>query len=326
MHSEQILFLCSSLVSRLINGNKILSTESIKKILVIKLDEIGDMIYMLHVLEALKEEYPEARIDVMSRSLNISLVESKGIENVITDGNIPGGRYDVILDMRGTWGTMFQSLLRKCRFRYDRGTIRLKNKLDNGQLHERITNWEIAKPILDSAEYRDPTLSCREEERLELDLTLQATGITKGQYALMHTGARDPIRRWPAERFLELSKRLFEQKGMRTVICGGPEESAEIDANFTADHILNLAGETNLLQLSDLCAHAKIFIGNESGPLHFAVINKTPLVGLFGAGVKDVFYPYNENQVVLHKLELPLEDRLKAISVDEVWNALPEGV
>jgi len=326
MHSEQILFLCSSLVSRLINGNKIPSAESIKKILVIKLDEIGDMIYMLHVLEALKEEYPEARIDVMSRSVNRSLIESKGIESVTTDGKIPGGRYDVILDMRGNWGTMFRSLLWKCRFRYDRGSIRLKNKLNNGQLHERLTNWEIAQPILDSAEYRDPTLSCKEEERFELDQTLEAAGITKGQFALMHTGARDPIRRWPAERFLELSKRLFEQKGLRTVICGGPEESAEIDAHFTADHILNLAGKASLRQLSYLSAQARVFVGNESGPLHFAVINRTPLVALFGAGVKDVFYPYHENQMILHRLDLPVEDRLPAISVDDVWNALPDGI
>lgn len=326
MHGEQLLFLCSSIVTRLINGNRDPSVESIGRILVIKLDEIGDMIYTLHVLEALQEVYPDAQIDVLCRPMNKSLVESTGIQNIITTGEIPSGRYDVVLDMRGNWSTMIRSLFRKCRFRYDRGSIRLKNKLAGGQKHERITNWEIAKPVLGAAKYRDPRLSCSQEETFELEGILQDQGIKKGHYVVMHTGARDPIRRWPAERFLELSKRLFEQKGLPTVICGGPEESKDIDAQFTDGYILNLAGKTSLRQLSALCAGAKLFVGNESGPLHFAVINKTPLVALFGAGVKDVFYPFHEDQVVLHRTELAIEDRLNAISIEDVWRALPDHV
>ena len=61
-----------------------------------------------------------------------------------------------------------------------------------------------------------------------------------------------------------------------------------------------MAGETNLLQLAALMRSAKLFVGNESGPLHFAIIEKKPLVALFGPGVENVFYPLYPNQKVIH--------------------------
>jgi ADP-heptose:LPS heptosyltransferase len=84
-------------------------------------------------------------------------------------------------------------------------------------------------------------------------------------------------------------------------------------------------GEFNLLEYAALCEKAKLFIGNESGPLHIAAAMNTPNVALFGPGVKDVFYPKNEKSIVHHyflatghKQQTIENSTIFTITVDEV--------
>ena len=56
----------------------------------------------------------------------------------------------------------------------------------------------------------------------------------------------------------------------------------------------------SLSEFSCLCSKANFYVGNESGPLHIASAFDVPLLGLYGPGVPNVFYPMGKNSKVLH--------------------------
>lgn len=300
---EKLLYLASSLIGRLSRTAKTLDSNSIQSILIVKLDEIGDMIYALEVIRRIGRKYPNATISVYCKAMNNALVNSLPINAVvINDASDLGKFYDVQVDLRGDWKTLKRAVLGKCSWYFERGSIRLNNKLSGGQTHEYVTNRQIVIPLMDE------TWEASDLHRLDIDPNQLASaknllGDTGDQgYCVMHCGARDLARRWPAEKFANLADLIYDNLKIRTVLVGseGEREVIEQVANLAPNATLNLVGKTSLMELAALIRNASFFVGNESGPLHFAILERIPLVALFSKGVKDVFYPLFPNQHVIH--------------------------
>lgn len=99
---------------------------------------------------------------------------------------------------------------------------------------------------------------------------------------VIHPGARPPARRWPAERFAALARRL-RADGLTVVVVGGPgdrETLAAVRAHL--DPAVPVIADLSLGGLAALLARATLFIGNDSGPAHLAVAVDTPSLRLFG--------------------------------------------
>ncbi len=146
LNKEQFYFFASALISGFINFIK--PKKPVQSILVIKLDEIGDMVYALHILEHLKNQYPDAPITLLCKPFVKPLVQNNpAISNIIHE--IPlTSKFELIVELRGNWDTL-KYALRKMPFkRLDRGTVRLNNKLHGGQKHEVITNFEVIESLL----------------------------------------------------------------------------------------------------------------------------------------------------------------------------------
>jgi len=301
--TEKILYFCTSFTSSLVNAFK-QRPNQLDSVLVVKLDEIGDMMYTLHCIEAIAQQHPNAAIDVYCKSMNNDLVKQTGVvRNIFNDENELLKRYDLQIDFRGNWKSLLRALSGKCTMYLDRGSIRLKNKFHGGQKHEIETNQETIQWLFpDDYNWSKPILNVSEPDQAFVSSLLEEQGIHK--YVVMHCGARDEARRWPTDRFASVIDHIHEKYSLKTVLVGSPNEqelNAEV-CNQTTNAI-NFAGKTNLLQLGALMRSAKFFVGNESGPLHFAIVEQKPLVALFGPGVKDVFYPLYPNQKVIHHLE-----------------------
>lgn len=305
------------------NGTAQWAEETPGRILIVKLDEIGDMIYTLHVLESLRTVYPSSELTLLCKPVCGNLVEPICLDRISHSMDILKEKFDVQIDLRGTTASLL-SVLRGNSSRYlDRGTVRLRQKIRGGQLHERLTNWEIVRPLLGDLPYRDPQVRPNDDDEQHIGNILSEFG--SGRFVVMHSGANAVERRWPAERFRELGEKLHSRFGLKTILCGGPDETpvtsriAENSVSF-----LDLAGQTTLRQLFVLCGKASLFIGNESGPLHLATVAGTPLVALFGPGVPNVFYPYGEKTRIIHPLDRPVEERIASIEVEEVYRCCEE--
>jgi ADP-heptose:LPS heptosyltransferase len=102
-----------------------------------------------------------------------------------------------------------------------------------------------------------------------------------------------PLRRWPANRYVELARRLIRRyPELRVAITGSPNETASAAAlaeQVGSDRCFNLAGRTTLRQLLVLYTLAEVLITNDSGPAHFASLTNIDVVALFGPEHPGIF-------------------------------------
>lgn len=267
------------------------------------------MIYTLHVLEHIRDRYPDAEITLYCKKFNFPLIAGLDVVNQMADEKDKlTGKYDLQINLRSDWPMFFRAF--RAKRRLERGCIRLQNKLRGGQTHEVYTNFNTIKPVLPKhTEMKWPHIVDTAEDEEEVEQLLKSNGIDR--FALIHAGARDIARRWPAERFAAIADWLSDQYGLQVVFGGGPNEKEEIDhiLEYCQKTHFNFAGRTTLTQFAALCKKAVVFIGNESGPMHIANVTNTPLVALFGPGVREVFYPYGDNVKILHHYRDPKTQR-----------------
>ena len=64
---------------------------------------------------------------------------------------------------------------------------------------------------------------------------------------------------------------------------------------------INLAGKTTVKQLAAVVRQCKLFIGNETGPMHIAASVGTPVISFFGPQVSDRFQPFSQKKIVLER-------------------------
>jgi ADP-heptose:LPS heptosyltransferase len=105
---------------------------------------------------------------------------------------------------------------------------------------------------------------------------------------VIHPGATDPRRRWPAGRFAEVARRAARD-GLRVVLVGDGDDAALADriastATTSGEPVVSLAGRLSLPELAGVLANADVFVGNDSGPRHLAQAVGTPTASVYWVG------------------------------------------
>jgi len=111
-----------------------------------------------------------------------------------------------------------------------------------------------------------------------------------------HAGAGAPVKLWDVARWAHTLDALARTHGAAIVLTGGPAEAplARAIADRLSRPPLVLAGETTLGQLAALFARCRLVLGADSGPLHLAVAVGAPTVHLFGPVDPALFGPWGE--------------------------------
>lgn len=144
-------------------------------------------------------------------------------------------------------------------------------------------------------------------------------------------GAAWEFRRWPVERFIELGRWLEESHGAFILIFAASNERSlalQLEKGLNPHQTLNLAGQTTIRQMGSLLRSCRLFVGNDSGPMHVAVAAGIPVVGLFGPGEYERFRPWGSDHEVV-RLSFPCSPCsqqcffesarcIRGISVDQV--------
>lgn len=137
-----------------------------------------------------------------------------------------------------------------------------------------------------------PELWVAAEDTLACASLLERHGISASeQVVCLHAGSAQPEKRWPAERFAAVGRRLA-QAGTRVLLVGSDKERA-LSASL-AEAIpaaITVAGETSLPVLAALLRRAALLVTNDSGPMHMAAALGVPMVVPFGPGTPTRFGP-----------------------------------
>jgi heptosyltransferase-2 len=297
---EKLIYFTSMLLSKTINGKKDISAYKPQHILCIKQDEIGDVCYSLHVFDMLRRQFPEAKITLLCKPFAITLLNNNpAITHLTSNFNDLIHKYDLIIDLRGSWRSIFFAIAHWPKFRLDRATVRFMNSKKGKHPHEVITNLQVVEPIISTSNQSiDPRIFTGKTDLKKADDFLIDNNIRS--FALIHTGARRKLRKW--DKFPDLIHYLKKEKKLDIVFIGDKTDTAKIKQiqQTIGFETYSIADFFNLTELSAIASRANLYVGNESGPLHIASISGAPSLGLYGPGEPDVFYPRGKKTAVVH--------------------------
>jgi heptosyltransferase-2/heptosyltransferase-3 len=135
-----------------------------------------------------------------------------------------------------------------------------------------------------------------DEEAARADALL--AGVAPGgPLVALHPGAGNPIKQWPNERWATVANALIAARGARILLTGSPSEAAltaPIAAALPAGQAHDLAGKTDLGALAALFARCDLVLGVDSGGLHIATATAPRTLRLYGPSDHLTFGPWGD--------------------------------
>jgi ADP-heptose:LPS heptosyltransferase len=283
----------------------------VRKIAILRANGIGDFIFALPALEAIRAVYPRAeivllglpwhkhflygnitpvdRVAVIPSVKNLSLLKENPQEASV--GQIDSffekmrkEEFDLAIQMHGG-GRYSNPFVLRLGARITAGlktpdAVPLDLNLPYIYFQPEPVRWmEVVSLVGASPVVLGPRLNI---PKTEIEEICEIVPPTSAPLVALNPGAGDPRRRWPIQRFAELGN-LLAARGARIVLTG-----ADFDAPFTgrirdeADSpFLDLSGRLSLRQLAALFSRCSLVVSNDSGPLHVAQAAGAPTVGIF---------------------------------------------
>jgi heptosyltransferase-1 len=169
------------------------------------------------------------------------------------------------------------------------------------------------------------------DPRAEKHIAQRLAELGVGEFAILNPGAGWGAKRWPAERYGEVARKLADQ-GVRSILNYGPAEEELTRGAEAASGGTAKAMTCSVSELIALTRRARIFIGGDTGPLHLAAALRVPVVAIFGPTDPARNGPYGTRSVVLrsaesvtsHARRAAPDEGLLAIGSDEVVAAARE--
>ena len=155
-----------------------------------------------------------------------------------------------------------------------------------------------------ASEGRSPDFFPAKEALGELEALCAKEGFDlSSDYAVVHPGGNWVLKRWPAAYFAEWIRLFLEKHPSRKVVlCGTASENhlaEEICQRARSERVVSLCGKTSLDALALLIQKARFILSNDSGPIHLAASQKTPIVGLYGPTSAVLTGPLSEGPVLI---------------------------
>ena len=145
-----------------------------------------------------------------------------------------------------------------------------------------------------------------------VELALRYSGIKKKHLIVgIAAGAAESSRSrmWPRQNFAALIEKISKKKKNAKIILIGAKYEKSLNESIinlienkrVRNKVFNFAGKFTLRQTFYLISRCKVFIGNDSGPMHIAAALKVPTVAIFGPTNHVRWKPRNENAVIVRR-------------------------
>lgn len=339
-----------------------------KKILIINLGGIGDILLSTPALKALRRHYVDSRISMLVVPRSYELVKDLTFVDEVfimpSRFSLKSFCLEIFSDLK------LLVILRKKHFDLainmrtlvsKKSAIKIKFLLDiinpkikagrNTDGYGRFLDIGIPETSLGQkyeSEYDIDTVRALGAEVIDktIDFEISQESIKKVEALLNEAGIREndtligihpggtPSHRWPIENYAKVINEIYEKTSAKFVITGGKEDFGLAKKLILGKNarVLDLTGQLAIQELGALIKKCRLFISNDTGPMHIAAILKTPLVAIFGAGYLTRFDPrsISDKAVVLYKetdcapcdrLDCDSIKCLKAITPGEVRQA-----
>lgn len=322
-----------------------ISAVDVRKILIVTLSNLGDVVLTLPVFQALMKAFPEAELHTVMGEKAVEVFEKDGRIRRIWSYNrrmswsekwtfirqLRRERYDLIVDLKHSWiglfgGARFRNSyirpLRREKHRAFRHLSALRN------LVEIPHRGELAEPLCGESVFFGTSV---EAQRRIQELLGKNDPTKPSKRVAAAVGSKSDIKKWPAESFARLLDRLVFQEGCEIVLIGDPDDAstARRVTELMNAPARDLCGGTSFRELTELLRGACLLITNDSAPLHIADALKTPTLAIFGPTDPEKYGPRFSGSAAVHQTPFcaPCEraqcryhhECLKELSVEAVY-------
>jgi heptosyltransferase-2 len=194
---------------------------------------------------------------------------------------------------------------------------------------------DLLRPLGADGTGRPPRLfvSSEAEETMTRRLEQLGVAVTDVVIGLNPGSTYGSAKRWRPERFAETVDRLARAYGARVVLVGAPGEETlgkTVAEAMRTDPIL-LSGRTSVRELMAVIARCRLFLTNDTGPMHIAAAFGVPIVAIFGPTDWATTAPFGNNHRIVREpvecspcllRECPIDHRcMTGVSVERVYEA-----
>jgi len=292
-----------------------------QRFLIIQTAFLGDVILATPVISELNRIYPEAKIDIIVRKGNESLLANNPKINQIFVWNKKEGkyksllkiikairkhRYDEVITLQryANAGLVTRFAKTKSRIGFDKNAFswmyskKFPHSLTSG-MHEVERNLSTIAHHGAQSLIR-PEMYPSDEDRKAIE------EYTGNNYFCLAPASVWETKRLPTTKWIELTNLLLKRG--EVLLIGGPDdkELCELIRKDFPEHVHNLAGKLTLLQSAALMEGAEMNYINDSGPLHIASAMNAPTRAFFCSTIPQFgFGPLAEDSKVIEtKLKL----------------------
>jgi ADP-heptose:LPS heptosyltransferase len=309
------------------------------RILLVRLREIGDVIFTTPAVRALRSRFPDARLSYIVEPHAAALVAGNPhLDEVIVAPRsglaadlalarrLRAAHFDLAIDFHGgprasllTWlsgapvrlgyevaGRSWMYTRRVARPR----ALRLRHSVEN--------QWDLLAaldiPPPDPSAFPVEMPADADAARI-VDARLAGAGVTADNVLIViHVSAGNPFRRWPTDSFAAVAAALVSRDhGRRAIITSGPSDRdaadrliaqtrARLDSGDAARVLA--CGEFSLAELRALVDRAGLYIGGDSGPMHVAATSAVPIVGLYGPTLPVRSAPWRDPRFIAEAVDV----------------------
>lgn len=299
--------------------------KDIKKILVITLSNIGDVVLGLPVIGVLRNNFKEAHITVVvgPRAREVFDVDPRIDRMFVYDKLLPfwgkikflfdlrKERYDLIVDLRNSF---FPFLLRHGVFnksfpvpppagvihKTDEHLLKLKTL---GIKPDENISYPQDRPFYLLKEGSYPIWISQPDSDNARALLNKKGVLDEDGIICVSPGAKSHIKRWTESGFAKLCDSLIEEFGLKIVLVGDLDDKpiCERILNRMKNYAVSVSGETNLRELAWCIKRSRLLVTNDSAPLHIAGSVGAPVVAIFGPTDQRKYGPWRGNGVVARR-------------------------
>lgn len=311
--------------------------DSLERILLVRLDNIGDVVMLSPSINALRERCPQATITLLCSKAGAQVaplipdIDELMVEQVVWQdafGDMPqdphrelelvGRLREKSFDASFIFTSFSQSPYPPAYACYLAGIpIRVAQTEHFGgsllshwvtppppSTHQALRNCHLMRSVGIDIEDTSLMLSVPEEVESSVTELLAACSITE-PFISIAPGASCSARRYGQEDFLEVAARLSQATQQKVLILGSDREHELVDALSRAtlpSGVVSLVGRTSVVEFAEVLRRSSVIIGNDSSAMHFADAFQRPMVILFsGTDLEEQWRPRRSLATLLRR-------------------------
>ena len=307
----------------------------IRRVLLLRLERIGDLLMVLDAIRDAQQLWPDAEIDLAVGGWNAPIASLiAGIEHIHVasapwlareeDADSWGGlmskarewrarRYDLVVnfepDIRSNALAWLTGAPRRFGYASGGGAAFLTDALTyEPDTHVR----DNARRLIASAASRSSPAATSGNAPLEVpaEATERARRLlasARRPIVGVHASGGRASKQWYPSRFGEVAAEVARSRHATIVLTGGPGDRALVDGITPALAglpVIDVVGTLDIVDLAALLAELDVLITGDTGPMHLAAAMNTPVVALFGPSNPVRYGPIGTKSRVL-RIDLP---------------------